>query len=341
MKTILEYLKGTLQISEEMVNEAFNASIFHEIQKQFADYNKKEDEEHEKRSWHSPHYVKWKNVFSGFEFAWDKIKDSDVQECSKDNKKDVALAKRIICHRQNHLNGMIILHNDYEQMFDGILLSTGWETYYISFRSTWGWNRNSIRPTEATNLLTKKFYLINLTNFDTGKLRNERWDAKNGSFTPGDVDYYKKIAEENRDRYKQLVAKYRAERDANDGISEKVSEYTQKVLAFADKISKEPIRYASLEYRIGGLLDLLRDEKRWNAGGRGVKPYYSGTNGLLYLYSQYLEAKLHMSKGSSYQHQRDTYNECKKAILKVCTLIDQKIQALEAEIAKQEAKEAA
>jgi len=340
MKNIFEYLQDSL-LNNEMINEAFNASVFHEIQKQFADYNKKENEEHAKNQWHSADHKKFKDIFNGWNIAWDKIKDSDVQECSKDNKKDVQLAKRIVAHRSNHINGMIILYNDDDKAYDGAIISLSGDAYYMSFRSRWGCRSSNVSPSGTESSLTKKFYVIDLTNFETWNLRNDRYQQKQGSYEPGDEYYYKQVAEKNRDRYKQLVAKYRAERDADDGIAEKVDEYTKKVLDFASKISKEPLRYASLEYRIGDLMDLLRDERKWNAGGRGYKSYYSGTNGLLYLYSQYLESKLHMSQGNSYQHQRDTYNECKKAILKACTLIDQKLQALEADIAKQEAKDAA
>lgn len=346
MKSIFDYLQENLiNKNDELITESFKASIFHRIQDQFAAYNKKEDEEDAEYkargwNWHSPSYIKFKTLFGRYNIAWDKIDDSMVKEYSKDSKEGISLAKRIVGNRSNHVNGIIILAQDYngKEGYDGIIISVGNGPEYISFRSSWG--SKHMRPSDVIGLITEKIYIIEITDeINTWRKKNERWSQQKGSFTPGNEEYYKIVAKDNVDRYTKLLAKYKAERDANDGITEKVGEYTDKVLKFAEKISKEPIRYAAYEYDIASLMDLLRDEKHY-VRGYGKNPgYYSGTNGLLYLYTDYLKGKLSMAKGYSYDHERREYNACKKAINDMCTKIDSKITEIETKIAKKEAGE--
>lgn len=343
MKNIFEYLQESLlKQNNELINESFKANIFHKIQAQLASYNEKEkqeDKEAKERgwTWHSPTYKTFKNIMSGCSIAWDKITDTDVKECSKTNKADLSLAKRIVAQRSNHVDGLIFLYNEDGDFFDCVIVSLGGWTYYNSFRSSWGYRDNKIRPSDVEGILTNKFYVIEINDeLKTYKKQTDRRNAQWGSFTPGDEQYYKQVAEQNVTRYKKLLAKYKAEREANDGISENINEYTQKVLKFAEKISKEPLRYAKLEYKIGMLMELIKGERKYVRGYGRNNGYYSGKDGLLKLYTNYLEAKLSMGSGNSYDSDVKTFNSLKKSITDICTNIDTSIASIEAEIAKNE-----
>lgn len=331
MKNIFDYLQENLLSSRDsLITESFKATVFHEIQDQFSRYNKNEDEKSKANEWYRPDYIKFKSIFGSNGIAWSNIEDKDVKECSNENKDDVLLAKRIVAQRSNHIDGLIIILDDYNNAYAGIICSFNGAAYYYSFRSRWSARADQIRPSDVENMLSKKFYAIKLRNeLMSYDIRNKRANDRWNSYTPGDEEYYKKVAEENRNRYKNILAKYKAERDANDGISEKVNEYTKKVLELAIKVSAEPLRYAKLEYKIGGLMDLIRDERQYNSGYGRNKGYYSGTNGLLYLYTEYLKTKLSMASGTSYDYERDAYNDIKKKIVDLCSKIDSEISKIE------------
>ena len=356
MKSILEYLntyfKDLAEIKEmkeeidlEIISESFQCSILREINS-YLEKKRKEDEEKAKtEKYYYRKTPKFKNIFySGYKSVrWDQITDEMVKEYSKDDAEGVKLAKRICSNRSNSFPGMIILVSNNEKSeskYPGLILHTGWDTYYHSLVSDYCRSIGSserVKPSEAEDLLTKKFYIVDLSKLLSDNIIVKRRQEKEGMVFQGDTDYYKKIALANYDRYKKYADKIKAEKDANDGVPEKVNEYIKKVMDLVTDFSTDPTRYIKydhIEYDIQALLEMTSDKKVWNHQRNG-QGYISGQDGLLTVFAVYMKAKLSLVKGNAYTSSmdRDRYDQAKKELEEIFKKIDQKISNIETKIA--------
>lgn len=337
MKSIFEYLNESL-LNEQLINEDFSSSILREIKDQFNDRIK---DHHEKNalSKYSSNDISstFKKIFgSSCGIAWDKITDDDFKKYSKSDEEGVKLAKRICSERSNSFNGMILLLTDPDRSrfigkYIGALISIGGGHMYFSFNTTYQISSSFIKPSEVESFLTKEFYIIDLRNFLTYEKTRDRRNSQYGTFNlfndPDDREKeFANMIKNNRERYKQYVAKVKAQKDADDGMSEKVNEYVNKILEVATNMSKNPMKYAKFEYEVGYLIDLLQDERTWNSNGNRGKGYYSGTDGLLLVYKEYIKSKLAQAKGNSYSFERDSYNNAKKKLEQIFKTIDDKLE---------------
>ena len=354
MKSILEYLNEYFkylnefeeirnEIDSEIISESFQSSILREINS-YLEKKRKEDLELAKEDkWHriTP---KFKTIFAqGYKAVqWDKITDDMVKEYSKEDAEGVKFAKRICSNRSNSFPGMIILISNNEKAeskYSGLILHTGWTTYYHSLISDYYrkiGSSEAIKPSEVEDFLTKKFYIVDLSKLLTDDIVVKRRQEKEGMVLQGDADYYKKIASANYDRYKKYADKIKAEKDANDGIPEKVNEYMKKVMDLVTDFSTDPTRYIKydhIEYDIQALLEMTSDKKVWNHGKNGG--YISGQDGLLTVFAVYMKNKLSLVKGNSYTSSfaKSNYDNAKKELEEIFKKIDQKIANIEAKIA--------
>jgi len=341
MKNILEY-----QIkywgNKSIITEAFSSSILREIRDQLNDRIKANIEKNIEKGYRSEDTSSnFKKVFDkNYYISWDKITDDMFVEYDGKDEKTIKLVKQMISNRTTTFPGMCILINDYDdgpKYIGAIVASTAWPGY-ISFSSNWTISANEIKPSEVSNILTKKILLIDfrdhkeLMNSDKISSRSEAkrntlnlWNNKELR----DFDY-NKIAEQNRERYKRYVAKVKAEKDANDGIADKVTEYVNKILDVTNKLSKNPVKYAKLEYEVGYLIDLLNDKRKYvYSSGRGHQGYYSGTDGLLTVFKTYMTTKLSQSKGDSYSHEKQEYEAAKGKLEQIFKTIDEKLKKFE------------
>ena len=355
MKSILEYLNEYFkylnefeeiknEVDSEMISEAFQSSILREINS-YLEKNRKEDEEKAKtEKCYYRKTPKFKNIFyAGYKgIRWDQITDDMAKEYSKDDSEGIKLAKRICSNRSNSFPGMIILiSNDEksESKYPGVIIHTGWDTYYYSLVSSYYkyiGRSERIKPSEVEDLLTKKFYIIDLSKLLSDDIIIKRRQEKEGMVLQGDPDYYKKIASVNYDRYKRYADKIKAEKDANDGIPEKVNEYMKKVMDLVTDFSTDPtryIKYEHIEYDIQDLLSWTSDKKTWNHGKNGG--YISGKDGLLTVFAVYMKSKLSLVKGNHYSSSwdKDNYDTAKQELEEIFKKIDQKIANIEAKIA--------
>ena len=230
---------------------------------------------------------------------------------------------------------MVVLLNDEDNIKDGepkylgAMICTGWNNnHYFSFTSAWRISHKNFKTSDSEYFLTKKYLLIDLTNFSSRQKKSDRSSARMGAFITDNEkereELYKKIVELNRERYRQYIAKIRADQDADDGMAEKVQEYCNKVLDIATKLSSNPIKYAKLEYKIGDLLEYLHAEKHWDSRS-GV----TGKDGLLTIYKEYIKTKLSRASGKGYEFEEKSFKAAKKQLEELFTRIDNKITEIE------------
>lgn len=347
MRSILEYQHEYFLNKNIIINESFKSSILREISDQLNARIKKHKEEDEgKESWrkNGDYSSNFKNVFSSYNsIEWDKITDDMFKEYSIDDEDGIKQVKRICSNRSNSYPGMIILiNNGYDgedkdiPKYLGVMISNGWGNNYYSLISSWRISSKNFKPGEAVDFLTKKFLLIDLTNLSASQKQNDRRTAKYGAFMPADEEernnIYKKIADENKARYRQYLAKVKADRDSNDGMAEKVNEYANKALNYVLKASTNPIKYAKVEWDIKTLLEIIHDEKRWvNHNNRGGGSY-AGQDGLLTVYKSYISAKLNKAGGHSYDYQDKGYEATKKKLNEIFQKIDDQISKIESKL---------
>lgn len=338
-KHIDEFNETMNEIELDMVLESFQCSILQEIRAQIesikAEYKKKKEEidsQEWEKEWQKPRLQQppydFNKMFVFNSVMWDKITDDQVKEFTQDSQEGAKLVKRICSNRSNSIPGMIVLaSSDPKYKFNGIILKDSWNIRYYSLTSKYGSSNNKeIKPSEAVTWLTPKYWTIEIHDDQlAGQLKNERAKARFGSIKMGDPEEYKNIAQANFERYKRLAEKKRIEKASDDGIYDKVMDYVQKVMDVAEKFAKEPIKYASKEYNIQMLLDLIGDRQRYDSGSR--KSY--GKDGLIYLFNQYLNAKLRMAKGEGSKYVKEDYEKSKKLISGMLEKIDKMISDIE------------
>ena len=354
MKTILEFIDDYCY-RNSMINESFKSSILSEIATQFNDRIKKNKEINTEKGWNWKDTTStFKRVFGNTYFKWSEITDNEFKEYSKDDEDGVKLVKQMLSDRKTTFDGIVILLDDsgYENApkYAGAIIKCGYECGYISFSSSWTFRidtdrkgRSTIKPSNAQEYLTNKFLLANLDNFKSFELKNNRSSAKMNAYLFDNDDdrknFYSQIAKQNRERYNRYLLKIKAEKESNDGMTEKIEEYTKKILDIVSKMSNNPLKYAKFEFQIGYLLDSLNDKRCYVNGHGRQAGYYSGSDGLLTLYKNYITAKLSMAKGTASEYDKKNYEAAKNALTNAFNIIDKKIQQLEDEFVKNGYKE--
>lgn len=341
MKTITEFLDISI-LNSKLITESFKSSIIRDIRQQFNDRIKKNHEKNALNKYSNDDTSStFKKVFGNETIDWDNITDEEFKKFKKSDEEGIKLTKRIMSNRSNSFNGMIIfLNNDSNSdiKYTGCFISNGWGGRYFSFISNWTISSKDVRPSEAVDYLPDEFYILDLTNHSTRDKQNERSKSKSGviNLFNNEKDRkseYAAIAKQNKERYVQYAAKMKANKEANDGMAEKVMEYVNKIMEVTAKMSKDPLKYAKYEYDIGYLIDLLQDERRYVSGRTSSQSYYSGTNGLLVVYKEYIKTKLSQAKGSSYDFERKEYEAAKKKLEEIFNTIDAKLEKFEEKIA--------
>ena len=353
MKTLLEYIDNNVKVwknlailDDEILTESFNCTVLQDINSYLQSVikqDKKNKEAADKE--HRYYYGKGKSFGEIFNYwnagiQWDKITDDNCIKRDINNDKDKKVVQKICTNRKDSIDGMVILVTDDKDCgykYPGIILHIYNDIVYYSLISNYSYSigdKKRLKPSEINGFLTSTFYTIDLTDLLTSKIRSDRASAKSGVIPMGDEHYYIELAKKNLERYKAYAAKIKAERDANDGIPEKINEYTKKVMDIVTEFSKNPIKYASFEYDIQSLLDTIGD-KSYYVGPHGrYDSGHRGHDGLLVLYSRYVKLKLSQAKGDSYTYEQQEYKQVKKNINETFILIDKAIDKINEKISK-------
>ena len=326
MKQLFESIKTQFvfelleKIDCEIITESIKANIIKELAKQLLDQIQEEKKQNENYSYRSIYNENFKQIFGQSRIAWDKLDDKDIETIEAqtwDEKKlkntNEKLIRSII---KGDKSGIIISRNPETKKFEYVVLSCG-NVYYLlpsygkhaGSRTGWGGGRSykDLTQREKIDLFSNKtLYYIDTTQFinDNDKLRQERYLSKQGMIYL-DPSSLRRMAEDNRDRYKKILAQNKARNTNNDQVLEQAQNLINEVAEITIKVAKDPLSYSDVLYKIGELSKWIYDKRVYNSPRSARQQgYYSGKNGLLPMIATYIEAIKDSKNGYSWGSDR-------------------------------------
>ena len=164
----------------------------------------------------------------------------------------------------------------------------------------------------------------------SGKSNGSYWDDKENKIDEKQVRYFQQIANENRERYKQMLTKIKAERalKANnfDKFKTKIDDLFQRYTALLSKILKNPSRYSSFD------VEYLNDKFKAARMSGNHRYQYISEDGLLVAIEKYFQLII-STTGTSRSSRLDIEKDikrCEESIERNISIVDQKLSQLEA-----------
>lgn len=334
MKQLLEYINRAsvdflleeidANINYNFVNESIQSSILRDLIKQITETIKNQKENDSWRT--SPTF---KQLFARDYIAWDKITDNDFEiskhlsandEDKKALKEREVFEKKIKALIKGNGNALALLRNPKTNTFTHYIDAYG-DMRDIKDGYILG-GRNGITQYERMSYVKDSdIYYLPLANFSTTEKRQSRRESQDGMIN-FDKESLSNIARKNVDRYKQIIAKNKlVKRAQNDTIGEDVEEVVNKVMEIILKINKDIVKYADLVYDASKLNKMLYDQVHHHNGKT------SGSNGLLVLFAGYMSDKKNGLGNTQYA---DMYEEdVEKNKRKIEDLIEKIYEAIE------------
>lgn len=334
-----EYFEG---INAEIVCEALKDPKLQTLAKQLRDCGSKN-----KNGWNNKSFS---GIFGRFNVAWDEITEADWIEFNCEDAKEAANAKRTvrkcITGRANTIFGISLVSKDGENIdylitYNGSVIDFNAKGYAYNYET--GKSELKHAPKEEHNLRqyetlsflenAKKVWVLDLKalgekNDNLVQKQRNRRDSQSGMVLQGDEQYYKKVAQDNVERYKKMIAKAKAEKAAKeDTIAKDVQEIVNKVMQLSVDVAANPVKYADVSYRVCSIIESVYSTKRYDS-----KHGPSGSNGLLTLFKSYLDNHMDMAKNGGYGFQRDSQAGYKKDIVDKIEQIKKQIADIEEKI---------
>ena len=287
MKHLIDFINETYinetvvlleSIDNEIITESLNCSVLRKLAKTLTDNKKESDQNY----WWSKGST-FKDIFYNQKVCWDKITDSDITTYDvKDNRKALSLIRKII---KGTYNAIAIVY-DNTGNFKAIYKPYGTPLNMLGHAMIGANNPQYEKLSVAEGC---KIDIIDISQYHSDNLIHQRLSQKLGIIDSHDKDYLRKYAEENIKRYKDIIAKNKAEKIAeDDDTAFEVNTIVTKVMKISIKVSENLDKYADKVYDLEKLLSMLYDKKHWNTRNRGG--YYSGANGIFYLFTEYVKA---------------------------------------------------
>lgn len=176
----------------------------------------------------------------------------------------------------------------------------------------------------------------------TYKLQSEREDARRGalalergkerdkdSITATQVRYYEGIANENRQRYRKLAEKMRAEKKLSgvsntfDNIKSRVDKVMEQYTSLMSNMVKHPEKYSYWD------IEHVSQKIKYGYMNHRTRSYTEG--GLLVLLDRYMSIYISSRKGESYSSAAEVENKLKELEMKILnevTALENKIKEL-------------
>lgn len=331
-----EYFNLIDDINFKIIRESLQCSLIKDIMKQYDLLLDKYRDDKVLNNIYSrflkPYPIR--SLFTQRQYTWDKITDDMVQTFDPTSKEGTQLYKRLCSNRANSIEGICVFEIDETEQYGikvkySAIITHFWDNIKYQSLTNDSYTQTP-RPTEALEYLArcKKIHIIELgKSMSSQDIRNERARLRQGVIEPGNVNQYEELAKKNMKRYRELAAKLKIEREANDEIPQKVLDIVQKVMDLSIDASKNPMKYSGLEWDIEKLLNLVGD-KQTTSSYRGKSSTY-GINGIMYYFTQYLTSKIKVAKGSSYEWDRETYKNARKQVLNMIANIENKLKEIE------------
>ena len=242
---------------KEVINESLASSILTEIANQIKSYAKSSE-----AGWYAKNQS-FKAIFGSRGIDWNKVTDDcfEIVKADATEKERKAIYKKIRTLFREYTNDFAFVKNPTNNKF----------TYFINpsgrMFSINGWDeeRNG-KLSQAAKLSyfdNKDVYFLHIPDtLTTHKLKRERNERQAGLIKPGDEWDLMQIAKQNVDRYKEIIAKNKANKMAeNDNISELVNDIVTKAMELATTINKDVIKYAGLINKLTNLMSKIYDKQ--------------------------------------------------------------------------------
>lgn len=252
--------------------------------------------------------------------ALDKITSKDVQtfRYPRNIEDGVKAANKIISGKAD---GFIVLLNKQDE-FSSLIYGK----HYISLYSGYGFGRSySAKSTELLDMCKRagEIMVFRLTqDFQTWKLRSDRREARVGMITNTE-DQNRRIARENIERYKKIVAQNKANRDKDfEEIDKQIENIIMRVLKASQISHRDPSKISAIQ--VQRLNEWIYDEIQFN---RSTHKSY-GKTGLLRLYNKFTDYLADVKKGNAYDFQIEGLQKVKVEIADTIKKIDEELKAL-------------
>lgn len=275
-------------------------------------------------------------IFGRYNIEWDKITESDWDYYKAGDKAGLKEVRRIISNSKNWFDGIALLVSG-EGEDEEIRYLVSYKTLVDFKNKTWdGKDSEPKRGTydkqyEITGLLEQRdkegnykysLYILDLTNRTqaVNKKRGERSQAQENIVLQGDENYYKKLAAENVERYKKIIAKAKAEKDAaDDKTIVNAQEVLNDLMEVSAKIAADPIKYADISFKV---YMLITDSYSKSANGKN----------LINLIGEYVYASKEVRAGSSSEYTRRNFKATKETIAKMTERIKKELDDVKAKL---------
>jgi len=273
---------------------------------------------------------------------FDRLTAKDIDVLDLKDKTDLAAAYRAI-----KTSNALIIYNDTEDRFDAIITYTeggsGSLTYLPGGAALPGYYSTRNTPTTYSGIKddishlavsTKSDYKILALNFpkdmwkELASLRGDRSRSKEGMINPGDAEQYEKIAKENRQRYKNELAKLRAnkERDRYASVDDDIEDIMNRVFKLTRDAKRNPGKYS--KYDVSRIIEMIYDKATYERG------HTYGDYGLLYRFDNFNKVfETCFGKNGAYNSNPtksdfDSLNKSLEGLKKYIVKCDEKLRAM-------------
>ena len=330
------------EIDSNIIVESLNCKVLKEVAKQLKQqyYDEKDAKNNEKFG----SYVKnkmFKNIFalgySMHRIQWDKITDDDIQEIDlttasdKEQRKAEQEARKVL---QTKTRAIILIYDPNKKLYDYAFCNWGDVLHLTQSNSNNSGDRagyhgpngkwHDIKVSEKMDLLKGKIlYFIDLTGKveKYNELINKRREEKKGMIY-FDEESLKRMAEDNVKRYKEIVAKNKANRLNNTALLDEAGELIEGISKLATEVAKKPIDNADLIEPVNKLCVYVYDIRKYVAPRtRRDNGYYSGVNGLLPLISKYTKLLREVQQNGGMDYQRKELDATQKEMKNTINMI--------------------
>lgn len=314
-------------VLESVINEALNEPHLLELANQL-------------KKTHNTYTRDFSTIFHSRTLPWDDMDSSNVKEYKRINDETLKAVRKVISSADG--KGIVLLkdRNKYVAAIDsnkyGICLDDSWYTktiadngYGFGFTNYW----NNVSYTYIMQMIKQSTSIViieyddNMINSIANK-RDKRLESRAG-MVKNTPEYYEKVAKENLERYRKIIAQNKLKKDKD---SEYIDKEVESILMTVIKITKEA-RQNPNKYPIWELKN-LHEEIYGESVYTNAKTGYVGHNGLMKLYSEYNEEMVRMikyaessnmgifSRGMSDKYMKNIEKFKKEIILKIDKIKD-------------------
>ena len=254
-------------------------------------------------------------LFNWLVIEWDTIDSSNVTEYDKIDNKVLTICRNMLSGRGDR--GIILLRNSNGEYQN--IISYRKEILVIRDYSQDRWYSAGWIDGQTTELIEyiKKADSIVVITWDSvamsrrNQKRISRGEARYG-MVQNTPEYYEQVAQENRERYKKILAQNRA--NGSDKDFEKIDKDIDAILTKVMQMTRDLRKNfkpnnsgTNYHFDISKIEELnkqIYDQRQWNSSRHGGG-YYSGEHGLLVLYNYYTTYTLKVKNSGDNYYERE------------------------------------